>query len=239
MALGTAAIEAQAAAWPEIRELALSREVPPSLSSTALVQGELQADEYRVGSTFFEFYGVPIRARARVRGRRRRPGSHRRRETRADDLAGCRSARTISPDRQDGANGDWRGGRDRAAHGRAGSGSTRVLRAARQRVAHAVSQRPLPRGLSGRRRHSLPARGDPSGAVGTRRRAVRDRVPEPSETAARGGAGRRPLRPGRRDGGRGRPVQRHGPGRRTPQAGIRHPHGARRVAPERAPARAG
>jgi hypothetical protein len=67
MALGTTAIEAQVRAWPEVSAVALSREIPPSWSDArvrvdpeATWDTSLSADRYRVGSSFFDIYGIAL-----------------------------------------------------------------------------------------------------------------------------------------------------------------------------------
>jgi len=81
MTLGVGAIEANVAAWPEIEEVALSREVPPMTSTgyatgvshpdddPSNVQSIIRVDRYRVGAGFFDLYRLPI-----LRGRTFEPG---------------------------------------------------------------------------------------------------------------------------------------------------------------------
>jgi predicted permease len=99
MALGTAAIQAQVEGWPDVSAVALSREVPPSLSFTESVQSDrqgsiseaggvaLQADRYRVGADFFAFYDIPI-----LRGRAFAPG-----DSDSDVIVGERLAAALWP----------------------------------------------------------------------------------------------------------------------------------------------
>ena len=72
MALGTAAIEENVKSWPEVRAVALSREVPPSWADTRVrVDPSIPfatatlADRYRVNEAFFDLYAIRI-----VHGRR-------------------------------------------------------------------------------------------------------------------------------------------------------------------------
>jgi putative ABC transport system permease protein len=81
MTLGVGAIEANVAAWPEIEEVALSREVPPMASTgyatgvshpdddPSNVQSIIRVDRYRGGAGFFDLYRLPI-----LRGRTFEPG---------------------------------------------------------------------------------------------------------------------------------------------------------------------
>jgi hypothetical protein len=67
MALGTAAIADNVRSWPEVMEVALSREIPPGWD-TARVRSDpsvpfdaaLSADRYRIDSAFFDVYGIRL-----------------------------------------------------------------------------------------------------------------------------------------------------------------------------------
>ena len=72
MALGTAAVEAQVKAWPEVATVGMSREIPPSwadarvrVDSSIPWESALAADRYRVNDAFFDLYGIRV-----IRGRR-------------------------------------------------------------------------------------------------------------------------------------------------------------------------
>jgi hypothetical protein len=96
MRAGTAAIEAQVRTWPEVREAALSREIPPVASAGIMLapapgdttQPAIAHDRYRVSAEYFAMYGVPILA-----GRLFQPG-----DTEDDVILGERLASVLSPD---------------------------------------------------------------------------------------------------------------------------------------------
>jgi predicted permease len=88
MGLGTDAIEAAAAAWPEIGAVALSREIPPNVRAVGLADSDVRADQYRVNAGFFALYGIPI-----LRGRTFAPN-----DTEQEAIVGDRLAGLLWPD---------------------------------------------------------------------------------------------------------------------------------------------